>query len=194
LYQFTGGDIGPLKLSNASIEQKIKDWFLQEDFKAPLLIIWGPNGSGKTTWLKKIVGIMPPHEALFPNYYVGHEYGFKEHLSLKNNLLFRLSLIGLKSLDFNLLDDFELRELLDQPVSHLSKGQKQRAALATAFSVMGVSDNKRILVADEPLAHLDEKFKAKVLHYLEYQNIRGILTAHSALKDVFSLSRAIELT
>jgi molybdate transport system ATP-binding protein len=99
------------------------------------------------------IGYVPQEGALFP------------HLSVRKNILFgatresdgRFTHINIQ----HVLHVLEIAHLLDRPVTKLSGGEAQRAALARA-----VLSNPQLLLLDEPLAALDVGLKERILPYL----------------------------
>jgi ABC-type sugar transport system ATPase subunit len=140
-------------------------------------VILGPSGAGKTTLLRVIAGLERPDsgsialdgsdvlampaarrrvamvfqdDALFP------------HMSIADNLAFPLRVRGAGVRE--MIDRVQEvahalaieRHLYERP-SRLSGGERQRAALARA-----VLSDPRVLLLDEPLAHLDPQLRAHV--------------------------------
>jgi heme exporter protein A len=134
-----------------------------------VLQLRGPNGSGKTSLLRIVCGLMAPENgdvhwegakirSLGEEYsrslaYLGHRNGIKEELSSLENL--RIS-AGLSGFD---LSRKKAREALQQvglsgrenlPARFLSEGQRRRSALARLIAC-----NAKLWVLDEVLASLD---------------------------------------
>jgi ABC-type sugar transport system ATPase subunit len=142
-----------------------------------LLVVLGESGSGKSTLLKTIAGLdspqsghvrlygdeqthNPPHQrdvAIVFQYGNGYD-----HLTVRENLALALkvnSKAGIaRSAELTrwtqLLD---LEPLLSKKLPQLSGGQSQRVAIARAFL-----SGKRIVLLDEPLAHLDQVHRAEI--------------------------------
>ena len=137
-----------------------------------LTVVTGPSGSGKTTLLLLLAGLELPDEgdvlldgaslgeldragraevrrtALA---FVGQTAGLTPFLGARENVELALELRGLPATDAAAaLDAVGLGEHADRPVSELSAGQRERAALARAIAV-----RPRVIVADEPTARLD---------------------------------------
>ncbi|AIZ56123.1 cobalamin import ATP-binding protein BtuD [Candidatus Methanoplasma termitum] len=67
--------------------------------------------------------------------------------------------------DEDLVEDvmkkFGVYELRDRPLNMLSSGERQRALIAKAYV-----QEPRLMLVDEPTAHLDMKYKLEVMEYL----------------------------
>ncbi len=146
---------------------------LDADFAAgALTVVTGPSGSGKTTLLHLLAGMELPdagevtvggvslssldrggraelrrRELAF----IGQTAGMAPFLGARENAELALELRGLplEGVD-EALEAVGLAEHGERPVSELSAGQRERAALARAIVV-----RPRVIVADEPTARLD---------------------------------------
>ena len=89
--------------------------------------------------------------------FVGQTAGLTPFLGARENVELALELRGLPTTDAAAaLDAVGLGEHADRPVSELSAGQRERAALARAIAV-----RPRVIVADEPTARLDARQRAR---------------------------------
>jgi ABC-2 type transport system ATP-binding protein len=116
----------------------------------------GPNGAGKTTTIRIALGLLRPAEGSVE---VTRPLGYlPEHLQPHDGLTVRGYLrycCRSRSLDASIgdaLHDAGITDLERRPIGRLSKGQRQRVALAQA--ILGRPET---LVLDEPTASLDPK-------------------------------------
>jgi heme exporter protein A len=133
-----------------------------------LLRVSGANGSGKTSLLRMLCGLLPPSEgcvrwkgepvtSLREEYakelvYLGHAPAVKGDLTAKENLSIACTLAGI-SASKEALKSALARFALpgDVPVRNLSQGQRRRAALAR----LALSAAVPLWLLDEPFAALD---------------------------------------
>ena len=134
-----------------------------------LLTVFGPNGAGKTTLLRMLGGVMRPTSghvrvagapADVASRDWRHRVGIVSHQSLlygqltvEENLRFYGRLFGLSDLKTRIperLGSLGLSDRARTPVRDLSRGLKQRAALARALL-----HDPEVLLLDEPYTGLD---------------------------------------
>ena len=128
--------------------------------------IIGSNGSGKSTMLKLICGILKPTTG---NLWVKGEIaplielgaGFDPDLSVRDNIILYGVMLGfsrkeMKDRVFSILDFAELQDYMFAPVKSLSSGMSARLGFAIATDVQ-----PDILILDEVLSVGDESFKNK---------------------------------
>lgn len=149
------------------------------------LTIFGPNGAGKTTLLRMLGGGLKPTrgevrvggEVLDPGTHgwrrrlgvLSHQGFLYGHLTCAENLRFFGTLYGLDDLDRRVparLEGVDLLRRAGDPVRSLSRGMRQRLALA------------RTLLHDPEVVLLDEPYTGLDAHAADV--LRGVL---SALKD-----------
>lgn len=160
------------------------------------LLLEGSNGSGKTSLMKAIVGMIELeegeilwagepvrrnrqgfHAALV---WMAHRVGFKPDLTLVENLAFERTLRPQRKTDLDeVLERLEIRRLKSLPLRALSAGQQRRVALAR----MLLSDVPLWLM-DEPFTNLDRDGRALVVRLVEEHVSRGGLCVMAAHQDV----------
>ena len=169
-----------------------------------LLRLGGQNGSGKTSLLRILCGLLVPSagevrwkdsgiHALREDYardlvYLGHAPAVKDELSASENLEIACRLAGkavAKAQVYGALEQMGLAPK-DVPVRKLSQGQRRRAALARLV----LSDAVPLWLLDEPFAALDTA-AAKVIEGLIGRHVAGggvaIYTTHQEVAVTASL-------
>jgi ABC-2 type transport system ATP-binding protein len=140
----------------------------------------GPNGSGKTTTIRMLCGLLEPSEGsalvagidvtVAPEQikqrigYMAQRVGMYEDLTVAENLDFYAGIYGLaraakRSRVQEVVDFLELGERLAQLAGELSGGWKQRLALACAL-IHGPD----LLFLDEPTAGVDPAARRRFWH------------------------------
>jgi len=160
------------------------------------LLVSGPNGTGKTSLLRQIAGLLPLASGRFSLtgagaatpvaelcHYVGHLNGAKNALSVRENLTFWADFLGYGDLD-GALDAFRLTPLADISAGLLSAGQKRKLALSRLFAAP-----RPIWLLDEPSVSLDTasvaKLDAAIRDHLKQDGI-VIVSTHVPLKTKFA--------
>jgi len=126
----------------------------------------GTNGSGKSTMLKAISGIIKPHEgaitvsgSVAPLIELGA--GFDANMTARENIFLNGCILGhsekfMKEHFDEIVDFAELHQFLDSPIKNYSSGMRARLGFAVATMV-----KPDILIVDEVLAVGDYKFRQK---------------------------------
>lgn len=152
--------------------------------------IVGTNGSGKSTMLKIIAGVLEPSEGqvtvkgtIAPLIELGA--GFDMELTARENIYLNGALLGYSkkfiSDRFDEIVDFaEVREFLDMPMKNYSSGMVARVAFAVATATI-----PDILVVDEALSVGDFRFQQKC-----EQRIKDLVTEHGT--TLLFVSHSIE--
>jgi len=130
--------------------------------------ILGPNGIGKTTFVKLIAGILEPDEGYSPA--AGLKISYKPQYLTPSyegkveDLLRKAagSNYGTSWFKTEIIGELDLKELLDRDVSELSGGELQRVAIATCLSM-----DANIYLLDEPSAYLDVEQRIAVARVIK---------------------------
>ena len=176
-----------------------------------LLEVRGANGSGKTSLLRMICGLIFPAagdirwdgrdiytlgEAYRDHItYVGHASAIKDDLTPAENLRFAIGLAGIRprldAIDAA-LSSLGLDNFRHAPCRTLSQGQRRRVALAR----LPLSSEKPLWILDEPFAALDTTAIALTQKLIENRVTRGgivIVTSHQDVSIKAPLYQRIEL-
>ena len=162
----------------------------------------GPNGCGKTTLIKSILGMVLPDKGLieFNGKSILGEYIYRENIGYMpqigrypDNMTIGQIIDMIKKirnsnhdLDEDLLNAFELEKMFDKQMRTLSGGTTQKVSAVLAFLF-----NPEVLILDEPTAGLDplasEILKEKIIKEKEKGKLIFI-TSHllSELDDLIT--------
>jgi ABC-type lipoprotein export system ATPase subunit len=169
-----------------------------------LHVIAGPSGSGKTTVLNLLAGLDYPDsgevwiggervDSLTPNDaarfrqrtigYVSQHSTLVEFLSALENVELALTVRGFEHEEARRraerwVEWVGLAKLADRRADRLSGGEQRRVALARALA-----PSPRVLLADEPTAHLDRMTGRVVVRLLEEAGLQGGTTVIAASHD-----------
>lgn len=155
----------------------------------------GPNGSGKTTTLRMLCGLLTPDsgegaclgfdiltqadEIKRRTGYMTQRFSLYEDLTIAENLQFTARVYGLdrrgQRVD-DALRQLGLTERRNQLAGTLSGGWKQRLALAAA-----ILHEPRLLLLDEPTAGVDPKARREFwdeIHALAAQGLTVLVSTH----------------
>ena len=168
----------------------------------------GPNGSGKTTTIGMILGLLKPssgevlinglkiekyrYDILQKINFISPYIELPKKLTVKQNLIVYGKLYSVKNLkekiDY-LVNKLRLENLLNRITGELSSGQKNRISLAKA-----IINDPNVLLLDEPTASLDPEIGDFVRTFLENykkENKVSILLASHNMDEVTRLCSSI---
>lgn len=158
--------------------------------------ITGPNGTGKTTLLRTIIGLFKDYQGNIlwrgepidtvrydfttQLLFIGHLAGIKKNLTPRENLQFLANLQGCYSLEQidHALEQVGLYGYEDMPGYQLSAGQNRRVALARLYL-----NSAMVWVLDEPYTALDVQGVNKLEKRFNQHVERGgciIFTSHQS--------------
>ena len=173
-----------------------------------ILGLLGPNGSGKTTTIGMLLGLLKPTngeilidgkkieenriETLQKINFISPYIELPKKLTVKQNLTVYCKLYNVldtKNRIEYLVEKLRLEDLLHRVTGELSSGQKNRASLAKALI-----NNPSVLFLDEPTASLDPEIGDFVRSFLEnYKKERkiSILLASHNMNEVTRLCKTV---
>ena len=176
--------------------------------KDEILGLLGPNGSGKTTTIGMLLGLLKPTngevlidgkkieenriEILKKINFISPYIELPKKLTVKQNLIVYGKLYNVLNINKRieyLVEKLRLSELLNRVTGELSSGQKNRVSLAKALI-----NNPSVLFLDEPTASLDPEIGDFVRTFLEnYKKEKkiSILLASHNMNEVTRLCKSI---
>lgn len=167
------------------------EFTLRAEFDAPtgITILFGASGSGKTTTIKSIAGIVRPdsgHISINDNTLFDSKQGINKpirergvglvfqnlalfpHMSALGNIEFAVSGhtgAERRRLAIELMERLKIRHTIERRPNQVSGGEAQRIALARALA-----SKPRLLLLDEPLSAIDEATKQGIIIDLKMIN------------------------
>ncbi len=173
-----------------------------------ILGLLGPNGSGKTTTIGMLLGLLKPSygeilidgkkieenriETLQKINFISPYIELPKKLTVRQNLIVYCKLynvINIKKRIEYLVEKLRLNDLLNNVTGELSSGQKNRVSLAKALI-----NNPTVLFLDEPTASLDPEVGDYVRGFLENykkENKISILLASHNMNEVTRLCKTV---
>jgi molybdate transport system ATP-binding protein len=196
------------------VRKALRDFTLDLDIAADdgeRIVLMGSNGSGKTTVLNLVAGLMAPDEGviavggrtLFDSSagidvpperrnagYVFQHYALFPHMTIYDNVAFglRMRKVPAENVERRVREELEslgMWELRQARAAKLSGGQQQKVALARGLAVQPA-----LLLLDEPLSALDARTHGvmrKVLgERIRKSRVPSVIVLHS-LRDALAL-------
>jgi zinc transport system ATP-binding protein len=147
--------------------------------EAEFWAVIGRNGAGKTTWMRTVLGLLPPVKGKveYPQgplrlAYLPQRTGLDElypllardvvRMGLDRDWSFARPLAGAAERVEEALRDMEVSDLADQPFRHLSEGQKQRVMFARLAAA-----SARVALLDEPTSAMDAVAECEAFKLLD---------------------------
>lgn len=161
-----------------------------------LIVLEGQNGTGKTSLLKAIAGLLElesgeilwndaPIRELRQEYcgelvWMSHRVGFKADLTLLENLSFEADLRSMAMHEVDaVVERLDLSRLRKLPLRVLSAGQQRRVALARMLLATA-----RLWLMDEPFTNLDREGRRLVGDIVSEHLGRGGMCVMAAHQEV----------
>ncbi len=159
--------------------------------------IIGVSGSGKSTLLHILAGTILPNSGTVSHFGIQYQkrtssekekfrredigiifqshYLFKGFSALEN--LEVASILSGQNIDYNLIREFGLENLINQKVTELSGGQQQRVSIARILT-----KKPKIIFADEPTGNLDRETANSVIKtifkYIDNNSGIAVIVTH----------------
>ena len=164
-----------------------------------VLAVMGPNGVGKSSLLRALVGgikafgyievdgkvIHNGKKGLKPEKrpiaYVPQKDPAIPFLTVEENLM-----LACKEIDENLLDELGIKKYLNVKVAKLSGGQRKRVGIA-----MALSSKKKVLLLDEPLSGIDPESRELVIDVILKRSKGKDIVWVTHFEDVLKFSNSV---
>ncbi|WP_299112419.1 ABC transporter ATP-binding protein [uncultured Winogradskyella sp.] len=156
-----------------------------------IFAVLGPNGSGKTTIIKTILGMVIPDRGTLKVFntniknnsayrheidYLPQIANFPSNLKVSELIKMIKDLRGKTDEDQNLISKFKLEPFLNKKLGTLSGGTKQKVNIVLTFMF-----NSPIIILDEPTTGLDPISLIRLKELIEVEKNKGktiLITSH----------------
>jgi Cu-processing system ATP-binding protein len=156
-----------------------------------IFAVLGPNGSGKTTIIKTILGMVIPEKGSIKVFdtdvknnsayrhkidYLPQIANFPSNLKVSELIKMIKDLRGHTNADLNLIEKFKLQPFLNKKLGTLSGGTKQKVNIVLTFMF-----NSPIIILDEPTTGLDPISLIRLKDLIDAEKAKGktiIITSH----------------
>lgn len=171
--------------------------------KGQSIALIGPNGSGKTTFIKCLLGMVVPDSGFitFNKQNIIHDWKYRAHIGYMpqtgrypENMTIAQVLDMMKDIrreqkgqhDVELIEAFQLDKMMNKRMRTLSGGTRQKVSAAIAFLF-----NPDMLILDEPTAGLDPLSTEILKEKIRAEKKKGkliLITSHilSDLDDIIT--------
>lgn len=200
----------PIEVENLACERDQRELFADVSFElggGDVLQVAGANGSGKTSLLRILAGLLVPAAGQLrygglsvgssagrdawrrDRLFIGHAPAVKVNLTAEENLAWLCALSEPRSQQaiWEALEKVGLRGFEDVPCHNLSAGQQRRVALARLYL-----QAHPVWILDEPFTAIDRsgvaELEAQVLAHAERGGV-VILTTHHSLDHLAGVRR-----
>ncbi len=178
-----------------------------------VVALLGPSGSGKSSLLHTIAGILAPGRGVIrigdrvvagnnrfvpaehrPVGMVFQNFALWPHLTVAQTVGYplrrkRLPRSAIRTRVTELLRSLDIDQLADRRPGELSGGQQQRVGLARALA-----RDAEVLLLDEPTAHLDTALRQNFLDVVASARVRDVAVIYATHDAAEALSLADEVT